>query len=95
VSAAVEFIRKPDASHTQFVMEPQVRDLLLDVLPLSVGTHLASGGELAGLLFSRLSLPLAKGEGSLEQLTPSAAELIKDYLEPKPPPTPAPEKAVK
>ncbi len=92
-SSGLEFIRQPDAGHAGLILEPAIRDVLLDLLISSQPTPVASGGELTSRLASIISLPLARGEISVERAAQQAHEAIVEYLTPKEPPTPVPQPA--
>ena len=91
VYEAQGYIAKPDGKHMSLILDPVARDVLLDLLLHSVPSHLATATQLSWQLFSRLTLPLARGQVSVEEAAQNAQAAIEEYLTPKPPPTPVPE----
>ena len=93
VAEAQGFIAKPTGQHSSLLLEPAARDVLLDLLVHSVPSHLATGTVLSWQFFSNLTLPLARGQISVEEAAQNTQAAIEEYLTPKPPPTPVPEQA--
>ncbi len=91
VAEAQGYVANPSGKHMSLLLDPVARDVLLDLLLHSVPSHLATATQLSWQLFSRLTLPLARGQVSVEEAAQNAAAAIEDYLTPKPPPTPVPE----
>ncbi len=91
VTEAQGFIAKPAGKYMSLLLDPVARDVLLELLVDSVPSHLATATQLSWQLFSRLTLPVARGQVSIEEAAQSAHDAVEDYLTPKPPPTPVPE----
>ena len=90
VTEAQGYIAKPAGQHMSLLLDPMARDVLLELLVDSVPSHLATGTQLSWLLFSRLTLPVARGQVAIEEAAQTAHDAIEEYLTPKPPPTPVP-----
>lgn len=93
VTEAQGFIAKPAGKYMSLLLDPVARDVLLELLVDSVPSHLATATQLSWLLFSRLTLPVARGQLSIEEAAQNAHDAVEAYLTPKPPPTPVPDSA--
>lgn len=91
VTEAQGFINKPAGKYISLLLDPVARDVLLELLVDSVPSHLATSSVLSWRLFSRLTLPVARGQLSIEEAAQNAHDEVEAYLTPKPPPTPVPE----
>jgi len=91
VTEAQGFINKPAGKYMSLLLDPVARDVLLELLVDSVPSHLASSTQLSWRLFSRLTLPVARGQVSIEEAAQNAHDEVEAYLTPKPPPTPVPD----
>ena len=91
VTEAQGFINKPTGKYITLLLDPVARDVLLELLVDSVPSHLATSSILTWRFFSRLTLPVARGQLSIEEAAQNAHDEVEAYLTPKPPPTPVPE----
>lgn len=91
VAEAQGYIAKPRGQYVSLLLDPVARDVLLELLVHSVPSHLATATQLSWRLFSTLTLPLARGQVSVEEAAQNAHDAIEEYLTPKPPPTPVPD----
>ena len=93
VKEAQGFISKPAGKYMSLLLDPVARDVLLELLVDSVPSHLATSTVLSWRIFSQLTLPVARGQVSIEEAAQNAHDAVEEYLTPKPPPTPVPEQS--
>ena len=91
VAEAQGYVAKPKGQHMSLLLDPVARDVLLELMVQSVPSHLATSSQLSWLFFSQLTLPVARGQVSIEEAAQNAHDAVAAYLTPKPPPTPVPE----
>jgi hypothetical protein len=93
ITEAQGYVAKPDGQHMSLLLDPVARDVLLDLLVDSVPSHLATSTQMSWRVFSNLTLPVARGQISIEEAAQNTQVAIEEYLTPKPPPTPVPEQS--
>ncbi len=93
VTEAQGYVAKPDGRHMSLLLDPVARDVLLELMVDSVPSHLATATQLSWQFFSNLTLPVARGDVSIEEAAQNAHDAVEAYLTPKPPPTPVPEQS--
>ena len=75
-----QHIEKPSTEYLELMLPPQDRELVFHLLDTARASPLASSLVMTIRLFERLTLPLARGEISVEQAAQHGQDWLEDYL---------------